>query len=194
MIFTKTKNSSILGHHYFAQKPPCTSQIKFKASWHPRSQSLASPSARVRMALQVRWQVARQRQSAKKRGRIQDLQQLWGNAPSQPHLQEGQQTGWGGRCLCPPQPQESGGRNKDSGPHGSGPLNVRRPADAAKVADLILSDNDDGLLDLKTAPASKPTAKPIVAPPPYEIQDPDIDGRNGLNGLDRLDELQGALA
>ncbi len=31
------------------------------------------------------------------------------------------------------------------------PLKVRRPTDAAKGADLILSDDDDGLLDLKTA-------------------------------------------
>jgi hypothetical protein len=30
----KTKNSSVLGHHYFAQKPPCTSQIKFKPALH----------------------------------------------------------------------------------------------------------------------------------------------------------------
>ncbi len=74
------------------------------------------------------------------------------------------------------------------------PLNVRRPADMAKAADLILSDNDDGLSDLKTAPADKQTAKPIVAPPPYKGQDPDIHGRNGLNGINGLDELQGGLA
>jgi hypothetical protein len=70
------------------------------------------------------------------------------------------------------------------------PLKVRRPADMGKASDLIMSDDDDGLLDLETAPATKPTAKPIVAPPPYEGQDPDIDGRNGLNELDRLNELQ----
>jgi hypothetical protein len=34
-IFTKTKNSSILGHHYFAQKSSCTSQIKFKGIMAP---------------------------------------------------------------------------------------------------------------------------------------------------------------
>ncbi len=70
------------------------------------------------------------------------------------------------------------------------PLKVRRPADAAKAADLIPSDNDDGLLDLKTVPAAKPTTKPIVEPPPYEGQDLDIDGCNGLGGLDRLNKLQ----
>jgi hypothetical protein len=70
------------------------------------------------------------------------------------------------------------------------PLKVRRPADVGKAADLIMSTNDDDLLDLETAPATKPTAKPIVTLPPYEEQDPDIDGRNGLDGLDRLNELQ----
>ncbi len=40
-------------------------------------------------------------------------------------------------------------------------------------------------------PAAKPTAK--LAPPPYEGQDPDIDGRNKLVGLDRLDKLRGGL-
>jgi hypothetical protein len=70
------------------------------------------------------------------------------------------------------------------------PLKVRRPADTAKAADLIPSDDDDGLLDLKTMPAANPTAKPIVAPPPYEEQDLDINGRDALNALDRLNELQ----
>jgi hypothetical protein len=70
------------------------------------------------------------------------------------------------------------------------PLRVRRPADAAKAADLIPSDDDGGLLDLKTAPATKPTAKPMVALPPYEGQDLDINGHNGLDGPDRLNELQ----
>jgi hypothetical protein len=50
------------------------------------------------------------------------------------------------------------------------------------------------LSDLQTAPAAKPAAKPIVAPPPYERQDLDIDRRNGLDMLDRLDKLQGASA
>ena len=50
------------------------------------------------------------------------------------------------------------------------------------------------LSDLQTAPAAKPAAKPIVAPPPYERQDLDIDGCDGLDVLNRLDELQGALA
>jgi hypothetical protein len=74
------------------------------------------------------------------------------------------------------------------------PLNVRRLADAGKAADLIPSDNNNGLSDLKTAPAAKPTAKPIVMPLPYEGQDPDIDGRNRLDGLHRLNELQGGSA
>jgi hypothetical protein len=73
-------------------------------------------------------------------------------------------------------------------------LNIRRPADAVKVGDLILSDNNDGLSDLNTAPSAKPTAKPIIALPPYEGQELDIDKRNGLDGLNRLDELQGSLA
>jgi hypothetical protein len=51
-----------------------------------------------------------------------------------------------------------------------------------------------GLLDLKTTPAAKLVAKPIVAPPPYEEQDLDIDGCNRLDVLDRLDKLQGASA
>ncbi len=51
-----------------------------------------------------------------------------------------------------------------------------------------------GLLDLKTAPATKPTAKPIIAPPPYEEHDLNIDRLNGLDVLDRLNKLQGALA
>ncbi len=62
------------------------------------------------------------------------------------------------------------------------------------MADLIPSDNNNGLLDLKTVQAAKPTTKPIIVPPPYEGQDPNIDGRNGLDELDRLKELQGALA
>ncbi len=49
-------------------------------------------------------------------------------------------------------------------------------------------------MDLKTVPATKPTAKPIIAPPPYKGQDPNIDGHNRLGGLDRLNELQGASA
>jgi hypothetical protein len=36
------KNSSVLGHHYFAQKPPCTSQIKFKPALHSLSLGLDS--------------------------------------------------------------------------------------------------------------------------------------------------------
>ncbi len=43
-------------------------------------------------------------------------------------------------------------------------------------------------------PAAEPTAKPIVAPPPYEGQDPDIDGCNVLNWLNRLAKLQGGPA
>jgi hypothetical protein len=74
------------------------------------------------------------------------------------------------------------------------PPNVWRPMDAMKVADLIMSDNDGSLLDLKTTPATKPTAKPIIMLPPYEAQDPDIDGCNGLDRLNRLDKLQGASA
>jgi hypothetical protein len=74
------------------------------------------------------------------------------------------------------------------------PLNVRRPADAAKAADLIPSDDNNSLLDLKTVPAAKPITKPIVASPPYKGQDPDINGRNELNEPDRFDELQGGLA
>jgi hypothetical protein len=74
------------------------------------------------------------------------------------------------------------------------PLNVRRPADATKVEDLIPSGNEDGLLDLKTTPATKPTSKPIIALPPYDGQDLEIDKCNGLDGLNRLNELQGASA
>ncbi len=51
-----------------------------------------------------------------------------------------------------------------------------------------------GLLDLETALAAKLATKPIVAPPPYDGQDLDIDGRDGLDVLDRLDELHGASA
>jgi hypothetical protein len=51
-----------------------------------------------------------------------------------------------------------------------------------------------GLLNLETAPAAKPAAKPVVAPPPYERQDLDINGRNGLDMLNRLGELQGVSA
>ncbi len=50
------------------------------------------------------------------------------------------------------------------------------------------------LLDFKTAPATKPAAKPIVVPPPYEGQDLDIDGHDGLDVLEKLDKLQGVLA
>jgi hypothetical protein len=57
--------------------------------------------------------------------------------------------------------------------------------------DLIASDNNNGLSNLKTAPAAKPAAKPIIAPPPYKRQDLDINGHDGLNGLNRLKELQG---
>ncbi len=71
------------------------------------------------------------------------------------------------------------------------PLIGRMLADVAKAADLIPLDDNDGLSDLETAPAAKPTAKPIVAPPPYKGQDPDINGRNNPNELNRLDELQG---
>ena len=47
-------------------------------------------------------------------------------------------------------------------------------------------------MDLETTPATKPAAKPIIAPPPYEGQDLNIDRRNGLDMLDRLGKLQGA--
>jgi hypothetical protein len=73
-------------------------------------------------------------------------------------------------------------------------LYVRRLTDATKGVDLIASDNDDGFSDLETAPAGKLAAKPIVALSPYEGQDLDINGRDGLDVLDRLDELQGASA
>ncbi len=53
-----------------------------------------------------------------------------------------------------------------------------------------MSDNNNGLSNFKTAPAAKPAAKPIVVPPPYERQD-NINGRDGLDGFDRLKELQG---
>jgi hypothetical protein len=43
-------------------------------------------------------------------------------------------------------------------------------------------------------PAAKLATKPIVALPPYKGQDLDIDGCDGLDVLNRLDELQGALA
>jgi hypothetical protein len=59
---------------------------------------------------------------------------------------------------------------------------------------MLKKYNDDSLSDLKTALTTKPAAKPIVAPPRYEGQDLDIDGRDRLNRLDRLDKLQGALA
>jgi hypothetical protein len=49
-------------------------------------------------------------------------------------------------------------------------------------------------LDIETALAAKPAAKPIVVPPPYEGQDLNIDGRNGLDILDRLGKFQGASA
>ncbi len=51
-----------------------------------------------------------------------------------------------------------------------------------------------GFLDLETALAAKLAAKLIVAPPPYEGQDLDIDGRDRLDMLNRLNKLQGALA
>jgi hypothetical protein len=63
--------------------------------------------------------------------------------------------------------------------------------EATKAADLIASDNNDGLLDLKTAPAAKPATKPFIVLPPYERQDLDINRCNGLDGLNRLKELQG---
>jgi hypothetical protein len=52
--------------------------------------------------------------------------------------------------------------------------------------DLIALGNDDG-----TTPAAKLAAKPIIVPPPYERQDLDINGCDGLNRLDRRKELQG---
>jgi hypothetical protein len=67
----------------------------------------------------------------------------------------------------------------------------RRPTDATKVAGLIAPDNNNGLLDLKTAPATKPTSKPIITRPLYKKQDLNI---NRCNGLNRLNKLQGALA
>jgi hypothetical protein len=48
--------------------------------------------------------------------------------------------------------------------------------------------------DFATALATKPTAKPIVALPPYEGQDPDIDRCNKLDKLNRLDKLRGGSA
>jgi hypothetical protein len=73
-------------------------------------------------------------------------------------------------------------------------LNVRRLMNTTKAADLIVSDNNNRLSDLETAPAAKPAAKPIIVPPPYEEQDLNIDGHGGLNWLNRLDKLHGALA
>ncbi len=69
-----------------------------------------------------------------------------------------------------------------------------RPTDATKAADLIASDDYNGLSDLETALATKLAAKPIVAPPPYKGQDLDIDGCDGLDRLDRFDKLPGFLA
>jgi hypothetical protein len=61
------------------------------------------------------------------------------------------------------------------------PLKVKRMADATKMADLIPSDNNNCLLDLKTVLATKPAAKPIITPPPYKGQDlADIGGRPTL--------------
>jgi hypothetical protein len=70
------------------------------------------------------------------------------------------------------------------------PLKVKRPVDVAKAVGIIPSDDNDGLLDLKIAPAAKPTAKPIFAPPPYEGQNLDIDRHNRLDGLNRLNKIQ----
>jgi hypothetical protein len=74
------------------------------------------------------------------------------------------------------------------------PLNIRRLMDTTKTTDLIMSDDNNGLLDLETALAAKLAAKPSVALPSYEGQDLDIDGRDGLNRLNRCNKLQGALA
>jgi hypothetical protein len=63
-----------------------------------------------------------------------------------------------------------------------------------KGADLITYDVNDNLLDLETVPAAKLATKSIIATPPYEGQDLNINWRDGLDVLDRLDELQGALA
>jgi hypothetical protein len=41
-IFTKMKSSSILGHHYFAQKAPCTSQSSSNLPSTPSSLGLDS--------------------------------------------------------------------------------------------------------------------------------------------------------
>jgi hypothetical protein len=72
------------------------------------------------------------------------------------------------------------------------PFNVKRAVDATKMVDLILSDDNDGLTNLKTTPAAKPAAKPIVMLPPYKGKDLDIDRLDGLNELDGLDKLQGS--
>jgi hypothetical protein len=40
--FHQNENSSVLGHHIFAQKPPCSSQIKFKPALHSFSLGLDS--------------------------------------------------------------------------------------------------------------------------------------------------------
>jgi hypothetical protein len=119
-IFTKTKNSSILGHHYFTQKPRCTSQIKFKGIM----------------------------------------------APTVPKF---------GLALCE-------GADGTAGVLAGSPAAAKRKKTAEEY----------GLLDLKTAQAAKLAAKPIVAPPPYKGQDLNIDGHDGLDVLDRLNELQGA--
>ena len=61
------------------------------------------------------------------------------------------------------------------------PCKVKSASDAAKTADLIPSDDNNGILDLKTKPASKLDAKPIIALPPSKEQDfVDIGGMPAL--------------
>jgi hypothetical protein len=182
-----------LGLHCFAQKPPCTSQIKFKGIMAPMVPKFGLT---LRKGVDGTAGAMAGSPMAAKHKKMAGEYKISNNFGAM--LRCNSAPGKGNKlvradvALAPLNVGRAADVAKTLDP--MAPLNVRRPVDMEKAADLIPSDKNNGLLDLETALAAKPTAKPIVAPPPYEGQDLDINRRNSLDGLNRLNNLQGALA
>jgi hypothetical protein len=177
-----------LGHHYFSQKPPCTSQIKFKGIMAPTVPKFSLTLCKG--ADGTAGAVAGSPAAAKRKkmpGEYKISNNFGAMLRRKPTHGKGNKLVGADVALAPLNVGRAADAKKMVDP--MAPLNVRRPANTAKVADLILSDNDNSLMDLETALATKPTTKSIVALPPYKGQDPDIDRHNKLDGLNRLDKL-----
>jgi hypothetical protein len=179
-----------LGHHYFAQKSPCTSQIKFKGIMAPTVPKFGLTlweSADGTAGVVAGSPAAAKHQ--KTAGEYKISNGFWAMPRRNPACRKGNELVRADIALDPLNVSIRMVTDATKTADPMAPLNITRLADAAKAADLIPSDNNNSLLDLEITPAAKPTTKPIVVPPLYKRQDLDIDRRNRLNRLHRLDEL-----